>query len=134
MSWMPEQGAGRFEVDPEMGSVFGADKSKGAKSARVDHFPGFSKYVDKELADRILKLKPNDLRAILIDLLHPSLIEAAVKRLVALQNQLKRESTHLLTASQWDKAIPAILKENTGYFARDGSASGDKSQERAKKA
>lgn len=120
MSWMGEDG--RFEVDVEMGSRMGSQKNN-ADGGKTDHFPGFSKFVDKELAERIIAMKPNDLRAILLDLLDPKLIESAVRRLAKLQNLLQRETTNLLEPKDWDHAIPSILTEKRSYFSRDGGAS-----------
>lgn len=67
-------------------------------------FPGLSRFVDKELAERILALRDDDLVAVMEDLLSPEEIDSLLERLHALQSHLKQDATRLLTADQWNEA------------------------------
>jgi hypothetical protein len=119
MSWVTEGKSNRFDVEE------GARGGKGGKY-RTDPFPGFCRYVDKELAQRIIALDPDDLRVILMDLLEPAAVEAAVGRLLQLQALLNQLDTVLLEPHEWTKHIMAqIVKEK---HAGEENQHGAKSQ------
>ena len=65
-------------------------------------FPGISRFVDKQLAQRILGLHPDDLRWALGTLLTANEVEAAVTRLTNLQAVLK--DARLLAPNEWSAA------------------------------
>lgn len=80
-------------------------------------YPGLSRYVDKELAERILALKPDDLRTLMEDLLTPAEINALIDRLVKLQNHLRKESTRLLDKNEWSQVTDIMRKGDKSYGA-----------------
>jgi len=88
-------------------------------------FPGLSRFVDKELADRILSLREEDLISIVADLLSPAEIDALLARFRELQSHLKQDKTRLLTPDQWSEATAKgmldeqkSLKGNSSYYGR----------------
>jgi hypothetical protein len=120
MSWVgnPKAGA-KIGFDVQHGSIDQREKWKGQA---FDHFPGFSRFVDKELATAIIALSPLDLRAILVDLLTPDMIAAAIERLVVLQALLiqLRDNGQLLDPDQWAQHVRAkVVDENQSYYSRD---------------
>ncbi|TDF92368.1 hypothetical protein [Paenibacillus piri] len=106
----------------QSGNVLGVtgidnDMSFGTRTA-VDkmrqEYPGLSKFVDQELAERILALKPEDLELAMLDLLSPGEIKALLTRLEKLQAHLMKlkSDNKLLTPAQWDQATAkGMLKE-----------------------
>ena len=108
------KGEGRFEFDVEGGSRSAKDKGK------TDHFPGFSRFCDRELADDILDMQPDDLRFILLDLLDKDSIDAAVARLTHLQGLLQelKDQGKLLEPGDWDQHVRAqIIDEKKSYYS-----------------
>lgn len=91
------QGVTGIDNDMAFGKVKGVEK-------RVKEYPGLSKYVDKELAVRILALKDEDLQDVMADLLSADEIEALLSRLHQLQEHLKKDTTKLLEPGEWDAA------------------------------
>jgi hypothetical protein len=120
MSFVPNPQTGAsVGFDVEHGSIDQREKWKGKA---FDHFPGFSRFVDKELATAILAMSPTDLRSILIDLLTTEQIDAAIERLGKLQVLLAelRDQGKLLEPNQWTAHVRAqIITENQSYYARD---------------
>jgi hypothetical protein len=120
MSFVPNPTEGAsIGFDVEKGSIDQRDQFKGEA---FDHFPGFSRFVDKELAMAILAMSPDDLRSILIDLLTPEQIQAAIERLVKLQALLQQLSDQgqLLEPNQWTAHVRAqIITENQSYYSRE---------------
>ncbi|MDQ6422316.1 DUF4157 domain-containing protein [Paenibacillus sp. LHD-117] len=78
-------------------------------------YPGLSRFADKELAERIIALKPEDLRTLMEDLLSPSEVDALITRLLKLQNHLKKESTRLLGTDEWKTVNEKFRKGDTSY-------------------
>jgi len=75
--------------------------------------PGISRYVDKELAEAILDINVDMLKALMSDLLSESEINALIERLKKLQAFLKplQEKDELLKPEQWTEAIARNLME-----------------------
>jgi len=100
-------------------------KVKGIAKGRQE-FPGLSRFVDKELAERIIALRDEDLVAVMEDLLSPEEIDALLTRLHSLQDHLKQDKTRLLTPDQWNEATAKGMldehkshdNENSSYFGR----------------
>lgn len=113
MSWVPEGGNNVVDMN-------GGAHRKG-KALTTDWFPGFSRFVDRAMAENIIELHPDDLRVILIDLLPVPYIDAAVNRLVALQALLEglQSRGELLEPNEWDQQLRArIVNEDKSYFSR----------------
>ncbi len=87
---------------------------------RVFNFPGISKFVDKDMAERIINLDEKLLRVVMTGVLTDAEIDALVKRLAKLKahlNDLKSKNL-LLTPSQWDAATAqGLLNESSNYFS-----------------
>lgn len=89
-------------------------------------YPGFSKYVDKEMATAILTIPDELFRLILSDLLTNEEIGAFMKRLNKLKLLLVAQSTQLLEPNQWDQAVQkGLLQEQKSFTARIGQAGWD---------
>lgn len=75
--------------------------------------PGISRYVDKELAEAILNVDVEMLKALMSDLLSEQEINAMIERLRKLQAFLKplQEKDELLKPEQWTEAIAKNLME-----------------------
>ncbi|WP_214628594.1 DUF4157 domain-containing protein [Paenibacillus agaridevorans] len=96
----------------------GNDMAIGAQTdldSNHQEYPGISKFVDRELAKRILALKPDDLRTLMEDLLAPAEINALVDRLVKLQNHLRKEASRLLAREEWSTVNERLSQGDTGY-------------------
>jgi hypothetical protein len=81
-------------------------------------YPGMSRYVDAELAVKILNLNPELLKLALSDLLTSAEIDAALERLRRLQAHLQQLQSQnaLLQPNQWDAAVAqGLLDERRGY-------------------
>lgn len=85
----------------------------------VRELPGISRYMDREVAERILALDADLLRLIMMDLLSPREIDALITRL----NKLKAvigplaQKGQLLDPDQWTKAMAkGLLDENKNYY------------------
>lgn len=93
-----------------------------------DKYPGFSRYVDRETAEAIIKMRPEDLRAILLDLLDSEQVDAAVLRLGKLQVLLKdlQSKGELLEPDDWNEAIRAkLVTEKKSYYGEFGGYAQD---------
>jgi hypothetical protein len=117
---------GNFMIErDDDGNVLGVkgldnDMAFGAQSdldSNHQEYPGLSKFVDRELAKRILALKPDDLRTLMEDLLTPAEINALVDRLVKLQNHLRKEASRLLGREEWSTVNEMLSQGDTS----DGS-------------
>lgn len=118
MAWTPDSDDARWKFDVEK---------------RVDKYPGFSRFCDKELAEKIIAMQAGDLQAILAHLLTPKEVEAAVARLIVLQGQLKllQAQGKLLAPNEWTQHVLAEIKDEVSdeagfdpqksYFGRDHS-------------
>jgi len=88
---------------------------------RAKEFPGISQFVDKEMAERIMQLRPEHLEAALGDLLSPQEMQALISRLQKLQQHLS--SATLLEPEQWNEATAMMQlqekfdKKGGSYFA-----------------
>ncbi|MBB6735616.1 DUF4157 domain-containing protein [Cohnella sp. CBP 2801] len=108
-----------IDNDMSFGNVKGIAKGR-------QEFPGLSRFVDKELAERIIALRDDDLVSIMEDLLSPEEIDAMLARLHSLQDHLKQDKTRLLTPDQWNEAsAKGMLDEhknhgndNSSYYGR----------------
>lgn len=122
--------AGNFVLHVEGGRVVGLtgidnDLSFGKRTA-IDkgrqEFNPLQKYVDKDMAERILRLDPNDLRWALGALLSPGEITAALKRLELLKEKLKevQSAGGFLKPNEWTAEVArGMLEENSiGYYAK----------------
>ncbi|THF77585.1 eCIS core domain-containing protein [Cohnella fermenti] len=85
--------------------------------ARHNNYHGLSRYVDKELAERILALKPADLAVIMEGLLSDTEIAALLERLQKLQAHLRQETTMLLDRDEWGKVDVNARSNDKGYAA-----------------
>lgn len=86
---------------------------------RIQEYPGLSRYVDRELAEKIINLDPGLLRLALMDLLSPEELDAIVKRLELLKVHLKELQSKklLLEPDQWNEAVAKeLLVEKSNYF------------------
>jgi hypothetical protein len=100
------------------------------KKLKYDWYPGLSKYVDEELAVRIINVKESDLRAIWTGLLSDPEIDAAVNRWEALKSQLAKlkSAKKLLKPNQWNaKTAKAMNEEQKSYVAHIMNARGGSS-------
>jgi hypothetical protein len=94
---------------------------------KFDWYPGLSKYVDEELAIRILNIKAADLRAIWTGLLTEPEIVAAVGRWEHLKQELARlkSAKKLLKPNQWNaKTAREMNEEQKSYVAHIMNARG----------
>ena len=83
---------------------------------RAQELPGFSRYVDSELAKRIMALDLGLLPAVFGDVLSGPEIAALIQRFQNLRGKLA--NANLLAPNQWDAAVAAgLLKENKSYWA-----------------
>ncbi len=82
---------------------------------RQMELPGFSRYVDEELANAILNLDPEILASLMGDLLSKDEIAALLSRLKKLQAFLKplKDQNQLLKPNQWTAAIAQNLLVET---------------------
>ncbi|MBN2982756.1 eCIS core domain-containing protein [Cohnella algarum] len=104
-------------IDNDM--AFGKIKTvaKGRKE-----FPGISRFVDKELAERILALRDEELVAVMEDLLSPEEMDALLSRLHGLQEHLKQEKTRLLDPDEWNDATAKGMLDEHKSFDNDHSS------------
>jgi hypothetical protein len=89
-------------------------------SRGFQEYPGVSKYVDKDLAQAILKLAPKDLGDAMRGLLSDDEIDALIGRLKQLQIHLKKlsDQDRLLSPDQWSKATAqGLIDEGASYYA-----------------
>ncbi len=95
-------------------------------SGQFREYPGFSKYVDKEMATAITTI-PNALfQLILSDLLTPNEFAAFMERLLKLKTLLVSNTTRLLDPNEWDQAVQkGLLQEQMSFTARIGQAGWD---------
>jgi hypothetical protein len=94
---------------------------------KFDWYPGLSKYVDEDLAVRILNVKADDLRAIWTGLLTDNEIEAAIGRWEALKRELAKlkSAKKLLKPNQWNaKTAREMNAEQKSYVAHIMNAKG----------
>ena len=88
----------------------------------VGDYPRVSAYVDKQMAQRIMRIDAQDIQFILGDLLPQEEINATVNRLLELQEHLKtlEKENKLLEPNQWDEVTSQKLldEEKQGYYSR----------------
>jgi hypothetical protein len=85
-------------------------------------YPALSKFVDQELAERILALNPEDLELAMLDLLSPGEIGALLSRLTKLQAYLGKLNSDgkLLDPGQWNQATAkGMLDEHNASQGED---------------
>ncbi len=82
---------------------------------RHNEYHGLSRFVDRELAERIISLKPDDLSVIMEGLLTVAEITALLERLHKLQAHLMKESTVLLGEDEWSRVDANARMDDRGY-------------------
>lgn len=110
--------------DPRTGEVVGItgidnDMALGTTDTldRVQELPGFSRYVDRELAERINTLDLTLLPAVFGDLLSPEEITALTERFLKLRAKLGEHTTQLLNPDEWTDAVgKGLLQEQQSYW------------------
>jgi hypothetical protein len=124
-----DRNMGNFTLQlDQSGSIIGLtgidnDMSFGAHResiGKVFNFPGISKFVDQDMAERIINLDEKLLRVVMTGVLTDGEIEALIQRLTKLKTYLSdlKNKNQLLTPSQWDAATAqGLLDENSSYFA-----------------
>lgn len=97
------------------------DFSLGTKAniqKRRQELPGFSRWVDKELAEKIIGVDLALVAVIMSDLLSPAEIEALIKRFRKVQDHLRDIKTMLLEPHEWTDAVSkGLLQEDKSYYA-----------------
>ena len=85
------------------------------------NFPGISKFVDEALANRIIDLDPQLVKAAVTGLLSDAEIDALLQRLQKLKTHLSdlKSQNKLLKPSGWNTATAqGMLEEKTNYYSR----------------
>lgn len=105
---------------------------------RVYTYPGLSKYVDENMAHKIIALDPDLLAMAMSDLLTPQEITGLLSRLGKLQTHLKglMKEGKLLKPNQWDKLTSeGMMKsmDNYHYIANQKQQHGKAMGERAER-
>lgn len=88
--------------------------------ARKQELPGISRYVDEDLALRIIDLDLDLLRIVMADLLSEDEIEALIARFEELRKVLKelKDQGKLLKPNQWNDGVAkGLLEEGKSYYA-----------------
>ncbi len=88
---------------------------------RVFNFPGISRFVDAELAERIIAVNPEDVKAAVMGLITDDEIAALIERLNKLKQFLSdlKAQNKLLQPTDWNAlTAQGLLDEKTNYFAR----------------
>jgi hypothetical protein len=124
MAFMPSKQEGsKAEFNVDEGSRMQKTQKDGSRLS-FDHFPGFSKFVDAEFAEIILKIDPMDVRAVFSDLIEPWAVDAAIARLMHLKTRLAelKSAGKLLQPDQWKDVLHGIVDEDKSYYARDAKS------------
>jgi hypothetical protein len=114
LAYQVDRNAGNFYVQFDRnGNVTGVtgidnDMSFGTKTGirdRAQELPGLAKFVDKEMAEKIIGIDPRLVQLILSDLLSTDELAALNDRLLKLKNALvqMQSGNKLLTPNQWDQ-------------------------------
>ena len=108
-----------IDNDLALGKNVGIEQGKFPETLKGHQLPGISRFVDKELAQRILQLDAALLRLLLVNLLSPAELLALTRRLSILQNALKSAESKLLQPEDWKDHIDAVMHEgvNKSYAA-----------------
>jgi hypothetical protein len=88
---------------------------------RVFNFPGISRFVDAELAERIIAVNPEDVKAAVSGLITDDEITALLERLNKLKTLLSdlKAQNKLLQPTDWNAlTAQGLLEEKTNYFTR----------------
>lgn len=89
-----------------------------ASQKKTQQLPGFSRFVDRELAERVLALDLSLLPAVFADLLSPAEIAALISRFNMLRASLRDKTTVLLKPAQWTDAVAqGLLDEKRSYWS-----------------
>lgn len=138
LAFQVDRNLGNFYVQYDgQGNVTGItgidnDMSFGDKTGirtRAQELPGLARYVDREMAERIIGLDPALVAIILSDVLNPAEIGALSVRLLALRQALiqMRGANQLLDPNQWDQVMaqnqkddiePGIKQDRTTYYGQ----------------
>ena len=114
---------GNFFLDMSGGNVnhvtgIDNDMSFGTRTdveLRSKQYSGMSRYVDQELAQRIVQLDPKLIRAAMSDLLNKAELDALVVRLAKLKSHLAGHIHLLPPAADWSAFSDVITNEKRGY-------------------
>jgi hypothetical protein len=123
-----DRNSGNFFIQTDdSGSVTGItgidnDYSMGTKSniegKRKQELPGFSRYVDKAMAEAIINLDLELLKVVMSDLLSPAEIQALVDRFGKVIAHLNDIQTLLLKPEEWNDGVSkGLLEEEKSYYA-----------------
>lgn len=99
------------------------DFSMGTKTnfeKRRQELPGISRYVDEEMANKILTIDLDLVKLVMADLLSQAEIDALVERFTKLRAALQplKDGGKLLKPDQWDDAVTkGLLDEDKSYFS-----------------
>lgn len=111
--------------------------ARNADMNKAWELPGIAKYVDKELAERIIALNPQMLAWVLEGLLQPDIIEMTLERLAILKDHLIEHQDKLLEPGEWEEAIAsgAVFTDEKAYLNvathwRDKDVRGELKKER----
>ena len=103
--------------------AFGTKKFvPGQPSPESTEYGGVGKYIDEETGEAILALTADDLQAVLGDLLLPDEVDAAVDRLVKLQEILRTAQAEgrLIGPDRWGKETVGTGSGSGGYISNTG--------------
>jgi hypothetical protein len=85
---------------------------------RQQELPGMSRYVDAELAQKILNIDLGLVELVFTGLLSPAEIDALIQRFRTVQAHLRSISTMLLPPGAWTDAVASgLADENRSYWA-----------------
>jgi hypothetical protein len=88
-------------------------------SKRYQELPGISRYVDEELALKILNIDLDLVRLVMVDLLSSAEIDALITRFDKMRQFLQplKENGQLLKPDQWDDGVAkGLLEERKNYY------------------
>lgn len=138
LAYQVDRNLGNFYVQYDgQGNVTGItgidnDMSFGGKTGihtRMHEFPGLARYVDKEMAQRIIDLDSRLVALVLSDVLDAGELAALDTRLTALKQALLQmaAANQLLNPNQWDQVMaqtqkddvdPNTINERTTYYGQ----------------
>ena len=88
-------------------------------SGNTKEIPGLAKYVDRELAQRIVDLDPEMLAWVMQGLIEPDAIEYLLERLQKLQDHLRENMDKWLNPTDWEGIMDTEdFKADKSYFNR----------------
>ncbi|MFC1961349.1 hypothetical protein ACFLYO_11655, partial [Chloroflexota bacterium] len=107
-----------IDNDLSFGRAVGNETNNFDGKFKAQELPGISRYVDKDMAQRIINLNPSLLHIAVGHLLSPDEMNALIQRLTLLQAALSKAETKLLEPDQWGEHIEHVINEtHEGSFA-----------------